>query len=249
MVHPHLQAAGVENGDQVDHLKTGDGFFARVSPRLDAIEEAGHRPPLAGRAHQYLIGDIAYQDMRHLNEYLIDNKYSAMFKYAKDENTILELRAPDPRVREMGREGGGVTAEARTDRHGVSFDGEPRPVGLVGPVDDGLHDADDASRLCGEVDVVAAAAQGTEQYPDGSTGCHREYPYRPDARMGVDRLTRLHPTFDGRGVTIAVIEAGGSYRLKSVGADGLAEEIQDAAHYPPGAEPPLTPGHPAQQPA
>ncbi|GAA2083861.1 hypothetical protein GCM10009821_26360 [Aeromicrobium halocynthiae] len=63
---------------------------------LDAIEEAGHRPPLAGRAHQYLIGDIAYQDMRHLNEYLIDNKYSAMFKYAKNENTILELRATDP---------------------------------------------------------------------------------------------------------------------------------------------------------
>ena len=24
---------------QDNHLKTGDGFFARVSPRLDAIEE------------------------------------------------------------------------------------------------------------------------------------------------------------------------------------------------------------------
>ena len=31
--------------------------------------------------------------------------------------------------------------------------------------------------------VVAAAAQGTEIYADGTTGCHREYGYRPDAKI------------------------------------------------------------------
>ena len=31
--------------------------------------------------------------------------------------------------------------------------------------------------------VVAAGSQGTEIYPDGSTGCHREYGYRPDAKF------------------------------------------------------------------
>ena len=31
--------------------------------------------------------------------------------------------------------------------------------------------------------VVGAAAQGTEIYADGSTGCHREYGYRPDAKI------------------------------------------------------------------
>ncbi|HET9358969.1 MAG TPA: carboxypeptidase regulatory-like domain-containing protein [Vicinamibacterales bacterium] len=31
--------------------------------------------------------------------------------------------------------------------------------------------------------VVGLTAQGTEIYPDGSTGCHRVYPYRPDAKI------------------------------------------------------------------
>ena len=31
--------------------------------------------------------------------------------------------------------------------------------------------------------VVGAGSQGTEQYPDGTTSCHREYGYRPDAKM------------------------------------------------------------------
>ena len=31
--------------------------------------------------------------------------------------------------------------------------------------------------------VVGGAAQGTEIYEDGSTGCHREYGYRPDAKI------------------------------------------------------------------
>ncbi len=31
--------------------------------------------------------------------------------------------------------------------------------------------------------VVGVAAQGTETYEDGSTQCHREYPYRPDAKL------------------------------------------------------------------
>jgi hypothetical protein len=31
--------------------------------------------------------------------------------------------------------------------------------------------------------VVGATAQGTEIYPDGTTSCHREYPYRPDAKL------------------------------------------------------------------
>jgi hypothetical protein len=31
--------------------------------------------------------------------------------------------------------------------------------------------------------VVTVAWQGTEQYPDGSTACHREYGYRPDAKF------------------------------------------------------------------
>ncbi|HXG87543.1 MAG TPA: carboxypeptidase regulatory-like domain-containing protein [Vicinamibacterales bacterium] len=31
--------------------------------------------------------------------------------------------------------------------------------------------------------VVGAAAQGTELYADGSSGCHREYPYRPDLKL------------------------------------------------------------------
>jgi hypothetical protein len=31
--------------------------------------------------------------------------------------------------------------------------------------------------------VVAATGQGTEIYPDGTTACHRDYPYRPDAKL------------------------------------------------------------------
>jgi hypothetical protein len=31
--------------------------------------------------------------------------------------------------------------------------------------------------------VTGATAQGTEIYPDGTTACHREYPYRPDAKF------------------------------------------------------------------
>ncbi|HKE86744.1 MAG TPA: carboxypeptidase regulatory-like domain-containing protein [Vicinamibacterales bacterium] len=31
--------------------------------------------------------------------------------------------------------------------------------------------------------VVGLTAQGTEIYPDGSKGCHREYPYRPDVKL------------------------------------------------------------------
>jgi hypothetical protein len=31
--------------------------------------------------------------------------------------------------------------------------------------------------------VVGLTAQGTETYPDGSRGCHREYPYRPDVKV------------------------------------------------------------------
>ena len=31
--------------------------------------------------------------------------------------------------------------------------------------------------------VVGVASQGTEQYPDGTTSCHREYGYRPDAKF------------------------------------------------------------------
>jgi hypothetical protein len=31
--------------------------------------------------------------------------------------------------------------------------------------------------------VVGAGSQGTEQYPDGTTSCHREYGYRPDAKL------------------------------------------------------------------
>ena len=31
--------------------------------------------------------------------------------------------------------------------------------------------------------VVGLTAQGTEEYPDGSRGCRREYPYRPDVKL------------------------------------------------------------------
>ena len=31
--------------------------------------------------------------------------------------------------------------------------------------------------------VVGLTAQGTEIYPDGTTACHREYPFRPDVKM------------------------------------------------------------------
>ena len=31
--------------------------------------------------------------------------------------------------------------------------------------------------------VVGATAQGTEVYADGTTSCHREYGYRPDAKL------------------------------------------------------------------
>jgi hypothetical protein len=31
--------------------------------------------------------------------------------------------------------------------------------------------------------VVGLTAQGTEEYADGSRGCHREYPYRPDVKL------------------------------------------------------------------
>ncbi len=43
---------------------------------------------------------------------------------------------------------------------------------------------DNCNLLSAGLDAVqAAAAQGTEVYEDGSTGCHREYGYRPDAKL------------------------------------------------------------------
>jgi hypothetical protein len=43
---------------------------------------------------------------------------------------------------------------------------------------------DNCSLLTAGLDaVVTAGAQGTEIYPDGSTQCHREYPFRPDAKV------------------------------------------------------------------
>jgi hypothetical protein len=43
---------------------------------------------------------------------------------------------------------------------------------------------DNCNLLAAGLDAVqAAAAQGTEVYEDGSTQCHREYGYRPDAKM------------------------------------------------------------------
>ncbi len=43
---------------------------------------------------------------------------------------------------------------------------------------------DNCNLLAAGVDaVVGLTAQGTEIYPDGTAGCHREYGYRPDAKM------------------------------------------------------------------
>ncbi|MBA3269069.1 MAG: hypothetical protein H0T71_01050, partial [Acidobacteria bacterium] len=43
---------------------------------------------------------------------------------------------------------------------------------------------DNCNLLAAGLDAtVAAAAQGTEQYADGTNGCHREYGYRPDAKI------------------------------------------------------------------
>ena len=45
---------------------------------------------------------------------------------------------------------------------------------------------DNCNLLAAGIDAVAnnaATAQGAETYPDGSTSCHREYPYRPDFKM------------------------------------------------------------------
>lgn len=68
---------------------------------LDAIEQAGHRPPRVGRERQLFIADIAYQDLVGLNaDYLIPNDWSPVFKFAKTENVIQELRAIDPDTKE-----------------------------------------------------------------------------------------------------------------------------------------------------
>ena len=47
----------------------------------------------------------------------------------------------------------------------------------------------------------------------------------------------------------AVVEAGGLYRLKSAGADGLAEAVYHVAHDPLGAGPPFAPAQVTHQPA
>lgn len=43
---------------------------------------------------------------------------------------------------------------------------------------------DNCNLIAAGLDAVQTAAwQGTEEYPDGSTACHREYGYRPDAKF------------------------------------------------------------------
>ncbi len=55
---------------------------------------------------------------------------------------------------------------------------------LKGGIAAGARTFDNCNLLKAGLDaVVGAAAQGTEIYADGSTQCHREYGYRPDAKI------------------------------------------------------------------
>ena len=55
---------------------------------------------------------------------------------------------------------------------------------LKGGITAGARTFDNCNLLKAGLDaVVGATAQGTEVYADGTTGCHREYGYRPDAKM------------------------------------------------------------------
>ena len=55
---------------------------------------------------------------------------------------------------------------------------------LKGGVAAGKRLFDNCNLLAAGLDaVVGLTAQGTETYPDGSRGCHREYPFRPDVKL------------------------------------------------------------------
>jgi hypothetical protein len=55
---------------------------------------------------------------------------------------------------------------------------------LKGGVAAGKRMFDNCNLLAAGLDaVVGLTAQGTETYPDGSSGCHREYPFRPDVKL------------------------------------------------------------------
>jgi Carboxypeptidase regulatory-like domain len=55
---------------------------------------------------------------------------------------------------------------------------------LKGGVAAGKRLFDNCNLLAAGLDaVVGLTAQGTETYPDGSRGCHREYPFRPDMKV------------------------------------------------------------------
>jgi chemotaxis response regulator CheB len=61
-----------------------------------------------------------------------------------------------------------------------------------------------------------------------------------DAARSVDARLIALASIHERSAEHAVVEAGGLYRLKSAGPDGLAEAVRDAARYPLA----LTPGRP-----
>ncbi len=55
---------------------------------------------------------------------------------------------------------------------------------LRGGVTAGARTFDNCNLIAAGVDAVdGTTAQGTEIYPDGTTACHREYPYRPDVKV------------------------------------------------------------------
>lgn len=60
----------------------------------------------------------------------------------------------------------------------------PNGAFLKGGIAATSRTADNCNLLKAGLDAVqAAAAQGTEIYADGTTQCHREYPFRPDAKV------------------------------------------------------------------
>ena len=87
---------------------------------------------------------------------------------------------------------------------------------LKGGIAAGSRTFDNCNLLAAGLDAVTVltaglpTAQGTEIYPDGTRGCHREYPYRPDLKMSGAYLLPFDIQVAGTYQFIRGVQTGGA---------------------------------------
>jgi hypothetical protein len=82
---------------------------------------------------------------------------------------------------------------------------------IKGGIAAGSRTFDNCNLLAAGVDAVSTATtQGTEQYEDGTTYCHREYPFRPDLKLSGSYTLPYGIVFSGTYQFSRGVQTGGA---------------------------------------